>query len=45
MKDFEREEANINELEQIGEFVNFDAEDFKSKEEYLPVFVEVMESR
>ena len=35
MKDFEREEANINELEQIGEFVNFDAEDFKSKEEYL----------
>ena len=28
MKDFEREEANINELQQIGEFVNFDAEDF-----------------
>lgn len=35
MKNFEREEANISELEQIGEFVVFPAEDYKCKEHYL----------
>ena len=35
MKSFEREELNTNELEQIGEFASFPAEDFKSVEEYI----------
>ena len=35
MKDFEREELNTAELEQIGEFAAFPAEEFKSKELYL----------
>ena len=32
MKDFEREEANIDELEQIGEFINFKEEDYRCNE-------------
>ena len=32
MKDFEREEANIDELEQIGEFQNFKEEDYQCNE-------------
>lgn len=35
MKDFEREEANIAELEQIGEFASFPAEEFSSNELFL----------
>ena len=35
MKDFEREELNTAELEQIGEFASFPAEEFKSEELYL----------
>ena len=35
MKDFEREELNTAELEQIGEFASFPAEEFKSNELYL----------